>query len=101
MRARPVCRVPDIDSIPTGRPPMRSNASPERAAALLAASLLEAAWISLVYVLVESLTRSAEPPLSMFAFAGAALAGIAFARLRRAVDASTAPRWPRWRSPWR
>jgi len=59
---------------------MRSNASPERVAALLAASLLEAAWITLVYVLVESLTRAAEAPLSMLAFAGAALAGIAFAR---------------------
>ena len=50
---------------------MRSNASPERVAALLAASLLEAAWITLVYVLVESLTRAAEAPLSMLAFAGA------------------------------
>ena len=59
---------------------MRSNASPERVAALLAASLFEAAWITLVYVLVESLTRAAEAPLSMLAFAGAALAGIAFAR---------------------
>jgi hypothetical protein len=59
---------------------MRSNASPERIAALLAASLLEAAWITLVYVLVESLTDAAEALLSMPAFAGAALAGIAFGR---------------------
>ena len=59
---------------------MRSNASPERVAALLAASLLEAAWITLVYVLVESLTGAAEAPLSILAFAGAALAGIVFAR---------------------
>jgi hypothetical protein len=59
---------------------MRSNVSPERVAALLAASLLEAAWITLVYVLVESLTGAAEAPLSMLVFAGAALAGIAFAR---------------------
>ena len=72
------CRI--STSIPIGRLPMRSNASPERVAALLAASLLEAAWITLVYVLVESLTRAAEAPLSMLAFAGAALAGIAFAR---------------------
>jgi hypothetical protein len=59
---------------------MRSNASPEYAAALLAASLLEAAWITLVYVLVESLTGPAEAPLSLFAFAGATLVGICFAR---------------------
>jgi hypothetical protein len=59
---------------------MRSNASPEYAAALLAASLLEAAWITLVYVLVESLTGPAEAPLSMLAFAGATVAGLAFVR---------------------
>ena len=59
---------------------MRSNASPEAIAALLAASLLEAAWITLVYVLVESLRGPAEAPLSMLAFAGAGLAGIGFAR---------------------
>ena len=59
---------------------MRSNASPESVAAVLAASLLEAAWITLVYVLVESLRGPAEAPLSMFAFAGVALAGIGFAR---------------------
>src|SRR6187397_791740 len=79
-RAPSACRVPAIDLIPIGGLPMRSNASPERVAALLAASVLEAAWITLVYVLVESLTRAAEAPLSMLAFAGAALAGIAFAR---------------------
>ena len=60
---------------------MRSNASPERVAALLAASLLEAAWITLVYVLVQSLTGPTEAPLSMLAFVGAALAGVAFTRL--------------------
>jgi hypothetical protein len=59
---------------------MRSNASPESVAALLAASLLEAAWITLVYVLIESLRGPAEAPLSMLAFAGVALAGIGFAR---------------------
>jgi hypothetical protein len=60
---------------------MRSNASPERAAALVAASLLEAAWVALVYVLIESLSEPDEAPLSMLAFAGAALAGIAFTHL--------------------
>ena len=43
--------------------------------------LLEAAWVTLVYVLVQSLTGPAEAPLSMLAFAGAALAGIAFTHL--------------------
>ncbi|MEP6638930.1 MAG: DUF4129 domain-containing protein [Chloroflexota bacterium] len=66
--------------IPTGRLLMRSNAWPEYAAALLAASMLEAAWITLVYVLVESLTGPAEAPLSMLAFAAAAVAGLGFAR---------------------
>ena len=60
---------------------MRSNASPERVAALFAAAALEAAWVTLVYVLVQSLTSPAEAPLSMLAFAGAALAGTAFTRL--------------------
>jgi len=59
---------------------MRSNASPERIAALLAASFLEAAWITLAYVLIESLTRAAAAPLSILAFAAAALAGTVFAR---------------------
>ena len=58
---------------------MRSNASPERVAALLAASLLEAAWITLVYVVVESL-GPAQAPLSLLAFTGATLAGIGFLR---------------------
>ena len=59
---------------------MRSNASPERIAALLAASFLEAAWVTLAYVLIESLTRAAEAPLSMLAFAAATLVGTVFAR---------------------
>jgi hypothetical protein len=59
---------------------MRSNASPESVAALLVASLLEAAWITLVYVLVESLRGPGEAPLSMLTFAGVALVGIGFAR---------------------
>ena len=64
---------------------MRSNAWPERVAALLAASVLEAAWVTLVYVLVESLRGPAEAPLSMLAFAGAALAGIGRASCRERV----------------
>jgi hypothetical protein len=60
---------------------MRSNASLERAAALLAASLLEAAWITMVYVVIESLISPAQAPMSLLAFAGATLAGIGFTRL--------------------
>src|SRR6476661_139565 len=80
MHARSECRVSAIDLTPIGRLPMRSNASPERIAALLAASFLEAAWITLAYVLIESLTRAAAAPLSILAFAAAALAGTVFAR---------------------
>jgi hypothetical protein len=65
---------------------MRSNASPERIAALVAASFLEAAWITLAYVLIESLTRAAEATLSMLAFAAAALAGIGFVRWAASGD---------------
>jgi hypothetical protein len=59
---------------------MRSNASPEYVAAVLAASLLEAAWITLAYVAVERLKGPAEAPLSMLAFAGATATGLGFAR---------------------
>ena len=59
---------------------MRSNAWPEAAAGLLAASFLEASWITLVYVLVESLAASGAAPLSMLTFAGAAVAGMGFVR---------------------
>ena len=72
---------------------MRSNAWPEYAAALLAASLLEAAWVTLVYVLVQSWTGPAEPPLSMLAFVGAAVAGVGFARW------SVVRRWRAYRTP--
>ena len=80
MRARWVCRVPGTGLIPTGRRPMRSNASPEAALSVLAACLLEAAWISLVYVTAEHLAGAAAAPLSLLAFAGAALIGVGFAR---------------------
>jgi hypothetical protein len=59
---------------------MRSNASPEYAAALLAACLLEAAWISLVYVTVERVAGQGQPSLSIVAFAVAALIGLGLAR---------------------
>jgi len=59
---------------------MRSNASPEYAAALLAACLLEAAWITLVYVTVERVAGPGQPPLSIVAFTVAALIGLGLAR---------------------
>lgn len=59
---------------------MRSNASPEGALAVLAACLLEAAWIALVYVTIEHLAGTNQPQLSIVAFAGAALIGMGFAR---------------------
>ena len=80
-RARSGCRVPGTGLIPTGRRPMRSNASPEAALSVLAAALLEAAWITLVYVTVEFLAGpDRQAPLSLVAFAGAALVGLGFAR---------------------
>ena len=101
VRARLACRVPAIDSIPTGRPPMRSNASPERVAALLAASAAGGRLGHPGVRVVESLTGPAEAPLSMLAFAGAALAGVAFTRLAARGRRFYRAPWPRSRSPLR
>jgi len=59
---------------------MRSNAWPEAAAGALAACSLEAAWVTLVYVTVEAISRAAPAPLPLVAFACAALAGLVSAR---------------------
>ena len=59
---------------------MRSNVSPDEVVAVLAACSLEAAWIALLYILVGSLAAGDPGPLSMFAFAGAVLVGLGFAR---------------------
>jgi len=59
---------------------MRSNASPEAVAAIIAACALEGAWVALAYVMVESLAREGPPPLSILAFAVAALVGFGSAR---------------------
>ena len=89
-------------SSPTGRPPLRSNASPESALAVLAACSLEAAWITLVYILVASLAApdrgAAVPPRLRRRGPGrsglCALVGAARRRL-----AYRARRWPGSRSP--
>jgi Domain of unknown function (DUF4129) len=60
---------------------MRSNASPEYAFAVLAACSMEAAWITLAYVMVESLAVPGPTPLSILAFACASLVGLGIARL--------------------
>jgi hypothetical protein len=59
---------------------MRSNAWPESALAALAACSLEAAWITLAYVTVWGLMGQGPAPLSILAFAGAALVGLAYTR---------------------
>lgn len=59
---------------------MRSNASPEAVASLVAACALEGAWISLAYVAVGSLTHEGRPPLSILAFAVATFVGLGYAR---------------------
>ncbi len=47
---------------------------------MLAACALEAAWITLVYILVASLAAAGPAPLSLLAFSGATLVGLGFAR---------------------
>ena len=59
---------------------MRSSASPEAIAAVVAACALEGAWVTLAYVIVGSLAREGPPQLSILAFAVATLSGLAFAR---------------------
>ena len=59
---------------------MRSNVSPDDVVAVLAACSLEAAWIALLYTLVGSLALGVPGPLSIVAFAGAALVGSGYAR---------------------
>jgi hypothetical protein len=59
---------------------MRSNAWPEYTVAVVAACWLEAAWISLAYVTVGSLTTHQPAPLPMLAFAGATFVGLGYAR---------------------
>jgi len=59
---------------------MRSNAWAEYALAVLAACSLEAAWITLAYVVVAAIATGAPGPLPMLAFAGAAFIGLGYAR---------------------
>lgn len=59
---------------------MRSNGWPEATLSALAASALEAAWITLAYVTIGWLSAEGPPPLSMVAFGVATLVGIGSAR---------------------
>jgi len=59
---------------------MRSNAWPEYVVAVLAACSMEAAWITLAYVIVGGLIARGPAPLSILAFAGATLVGLGIAR---------------------
>ena len=59
---------------------MRSHVSPDGIVAVLAACSLEAAWITLLYILIGSLAIDAPGPLPIIAFAGAVLVGLGFAR---------------------
>lgn len=59
---------------------MRSRVSPDGLVAVIAACSLEAAWITLLYVLIGSLATDGPGPLPIVAFAGAALVGQAVAR---------------------
>ena len=73
---------------------MRSNASPERALAILVACSLEAAWLQLAYVTFQGLTR-AVVAIPLVVFFAAALAGLAFARWSPASRAG-----PPWAARW-
>src|SRR6476646_6369224 len=78
--ARWVCPPRHSGSSLTGRRPLRSNAWPESAVAVLAACSLEAAWITLLYITVTALATHAAGPLSLLTFALAALAGLLMSR---------------------
>ena len=67
-------------STPIGRQRLRSNAWPESAIAVLAACCLEAAWITLLYITVTALATKGIGPLSLVAFAVAAIAGLLLSR---------------------
>lgn len=60
---------------------MRSTWPPERVLAALADSALEAAWLTLVYLLVQPWIGDGELHMALPALAVAALAGLLFARL--------------------
>ena len=103
MRARWACRVPGTGSDPDWQT-ADAKTSTRRQAGILRVPVGLAGGglvITLVYVTAEHLAGGGSPPLSLFAFAGAALIGLGFARARvPTVDRPIGRCSPRSSWPW-